>query len=128
MSNPAPGFRQRPDHQIVLSAPEAALTVRLGDVTIAASRRAIRLDEDHCPPRYYLPREDVDMARLSATAHSSYCPFKGDARYWTVEAGGRQAVNAAWAYDAPYDECLALAGRIAFYGERFEFRVDSGRP
>ena len=121
MANPAPGFAKHPDHTIRLSAADQTLRVNLGGEQIAASERAVRLDEAHYPPRYYLPAEDVDMSKLSATEHASHCPFKGDARYWTINAGGQQVVNGAWAYDQPFDECRAIQGYIAFYGEELEF-------
>lgn len=124
MANPAPGFTEHPDHKISLSAADQTLRVSLGGEQIAASERAVRLDEANYPPRYYLPAEDVDMNKLSATEHASHCPFKGDARYWTVNAGGRQVVNGAWGYDQPFDECRAIQGRIAFYGEQFEFSTE----
>ena len=55
------------------------------------------------------------MDLLTATDHTSYCPFKGTARYWSIGAGARRAENAVWAYDEPYDEALPLRGHAEFY-------------
>lgn len=120
MANPAPGFLNHPDHKVEISAPDFAVQVLLDGDVIAQTHRAVRLDEGNYPPRYYLPAQDVAMDRLSATDHTSHCPFKGDARYWTVITAERKVENGAWAYDAPFDECLALKGRIAFYSETID--------
>ena len=95
--------------------------MRLGGETIAETNQAIRVDEDRYPPRYYLPQSDIKAGTLTASAHSTHCPFKGDASYWSVTgADGQTHENAAWAYRDPFDECLALKDMIAFYGDAFE--------
>ncbi|GAB4530764.1 MAG: DUF427 domain-containing protein [Parvularculaceae bacterium] len=123
MPNPAPGFRDRPDHSMSLSAADRSVRVSLAGVEIARSTRAIRLDEASYPPRYYIPQADIDMSKLTPTPHATYCPFKGRAGYWSVSAGGETSENAAWAYEAPYDECAAIRGMIAFYGDEFEIEA-----
>jgi len=87
---------------------------------IAASSAALRVDESRHDLIYYVPRNDVQMQHLYATEHTSYCPFKGTARYWTIEVNGRSAENAVWAYDEPYDEALPLRGYVAFYSDRVD--------
>ncbi len=121
MAQSAPGFEKYPDHKVELSPPHVDIVVLLKGAEIARSKAAVRLDEDRYPERYYIPQSDVDMSKLSATDHTSYCPFKGTARYWTVDAGGVRAENSAWAYDDPYEECLPIKGYVSFYGDDFEF-------
>ena len=50
----------------------------------------------------YIPREDADPALLKRTERSTHCPYKGDATYYSIEAGGRRAENAIWSYETPY--------------------------
>ena len=103
--------------------------VCLNGALIAESQQAVVMHEGNHPPRYYLPLSDIDANALEANDHSSYCPFKGTARYWTVRVGGAdgaQVDNGAWAYDAPYAECLSIAGLVAFYNEKFELSIDGG--
>jgi uncharacterized protein (DUF427 family) len=121
-NNPAPGFRKHPGHVVTLAEGGTALAASLDGVEIARTDRAITLTETGYPPRFYIPIEDVAEGVLTPTGHSTYCPFKGRARYWTVEAGGRRADNAAWAYDAPYDEVARLKGRVAFTDDHVELR------
>ncbi len=121
MAQPAPGFEKNPNHKVELSAPSVGVTVRLSGVEIAKSNAAVRLDEDRCPIRYYVPKGDVDMGKLTPTDHSTYCPYKGTARYWSVDTGSVRAENSAWAYDDPYEECLPIKEFISFYGDDYEF-------
>jgi uncharacterized protein (DUF427 family) len=67
-----------------------------------------------------IPRKDVRMDRLVRSSHGTHCPFKGDASYYSV-AGGPE--NAAWSYEAPYDEMLAIKERLAFYPDKFGIEV-----
>ena len=76
------------------------ITIRLGGVLVAETTRALRVLETHHAPTYYLPPEDIG-ATLRATLGSSFCEWKGTARYFDVVAGVIIARRAAWAYDRP---------------------------
>ena len=71
-------------------------------VCVADSRNAVELLEGQMPPAIYFPREDVRMDLLQRTTHTTYCPFKGNASYWTLEVGSRSARNVVWSYETPY--------------------------
>ncbi|MBV9346764.1 MAG: DUF427 domain-containing protein, partial [Pseudolabrys sp.] len=75
------------------------------------------------PARYYIAREDTDMAALRRTARHSACPYKGDASYFTVDAGGHTAENAAWSYEQPYPAVAEIAGRLAFYPDKVTIEI-----
>ena len=64
--------------------------------------------------------KDMALDLMSKTEHTSYCPFKGTASYWTVKVGDKNAENAIWGYESPYDETAPLAGHYAFYGNRVD--------
>jgi uncharacterized protein (DUF427 family) len=66
-------------------------------------------------PVYYVPDEDVDGDLLEPSEKTSHCPHKGDARYWSIRAGGRVAQDAAWAYPTPIAPASFLAGHKGFY-------------
>jgi uncharacterized protein (DUF427 family) len=82
---------------------------------IADTRRALRILETSHPPTYYIPPEDVKMEFLIPSKQGSFCEWKGNATYWTVRVGRREAVNAAWGYPAPKPPFEDLAHHIAFY-------------
>lgn len=82
--------------------------------TIADSRRVKALFETGQMMRFYFPREDVAMDKLQSTGRRTHCPLKGDASYWTIRTGGREAENAVWSYEQPIDSARFLAGYLAF--------------
>ena len=87
---------------------------------IADSAHALTMDEEKHAPMHYLPRADVDMSLLTRTAHSSHCPFKGDAAYYSIHVDGHVAENAVWTYEQPYPYVAKIKDRLAFYGSRVD--------
>ncbi len=90
------------------------ILIRHGGVLVAETTRALRVLETHHAPTYYLPPDDV-QASLRPVPGSSFCEWKGVARYFDVLAGGTVTPRAAWAYDRPTPRFAALAGYVAFY-------------
>ena len=84
---------------------------------IADTRDAIALKEGDYPVVYYVPRKDVKMERLARTQHTTYCPHKGHASYYSL-AGGPE--NAVWSYEQPYDGVDAIKERLAFYPNKVD--------
>ncbi len=121
MDNPAPGFRDHPDHSIILDTGPDPVTVMLGGDIVAMTTSAIVLREDGHPVRAYIPKGDIGAA-LSPTDKTTHCPFKGDTVYFDVKTGNQRLENAAWAYEHPYDEMAPLAGHVAF-DDRFEIKI-----
>ena len=92
----------------------------LRDETIADSTDVLLVRETGHVPVYYFPRDDVAMEKLIPSASTTHCPWKGDACYWTIHAGGHAADDAAWGYREPLEEASALQDRIAFYWKRLD--------
>jgi uncharacterized protein (DUF427 family) len=90
------------------------ITIRLGGVLVTETARALRALETHHAPTYYLLPEDIHAA-LRPVQGSSFCEWKGVARYFDVISGNKIALRAAWAYDRPTPRFAALAGHMAFY-------------
>lgn len=102
--------------------------VRLGDVVVADSRRALRVLETSHPPVWYVPLDDVTAGVLEPSSRTSYCEFKGIASYWTVVAGGRREVDAAWSYPDPAPGFDVIRDAVAFYpGRMRDCLVDAER-
>jgi uncharacterized protein (DUF427 family) len=125
MNNPAPGFQRHPGHRVAIAPSRSRVRVEFNGAEIAASDATLLVDESRHEPVHYVPIDAVRMEYLQPTTHTSYCPFKGHARYWTIAVDGRSAVNAVWAYDEPYDEALPLRGHAAFYPDRVALSVDA---
>jgi class 3 adenylate cyclase/uncharacterized protein (DUF427 family) len=106
------------DYEIRYEPAPHRMRVEFNGAWIADSRRAVILRETRQPPAYYFPREDVRTELLEKTGQLTHCPFRGNASYWTIRAGGAVAENAAWSYDDPYEEGRPIQGHLSFYPER----------
>jgi uncharacterized protein (DUF427 family) len=108
------------DHPITIEPSAGRVRVVAGGRVIADSRNALTLRESAYAPVHYIPRADVDMTLLARTDNATYCPYKGDAAYFSITAGGERAVNAVWTYEAPYDAVAEIKDHLAFYAERVD--------
>lgn len=109
-----------PDHPITVSPHPRRVRVTHAGHVLAETSRALSLKESSYPPVFYIPRADVDMSALIRTDHTSHCPYKGDASYFTVKANGKTAVNAVWSYEQPFPAVSTIAGHVAFYRDRVD--------
>ncbi len=112
-----------PDHPITVTPADSTVTVRFGGRLIAKTDDALVLQESTYPPVYYLPLDAVDADVLEASDHATYCPFKGDASYYSLHDGELRSENAVWSYVEPYDAVSEIAGRVAFYPDRVDLTV-----
>jgi uncharacterized protein (DUF427 family) len=109
-----------PDHPISIEANPSRIVVTVGGKTIADTTDALTLREASYPAVQYIPRRDVDMAALTRSEHTSYCPYKGDASYYSIPAGGDRSVNAVWSYESPFEAMALIKGYVAFYPDRVD--------
>jgi hypothetical protein len=72
----------------------------------------------------YFPEADVRLDRFEASDHHSFCPFKGEADYWSLVRGERPEPNLAWTYRKPFAEVAGLAGYVAFYPDRTRLEAE----
>ena len=109
-----------PDHPITIDRNPNRVVVSLAGRVIADTKDALTLREASYPPVLYIPRMDVDMTQLARTDHASYCPYKGDAAYYSIPAGGERSANAVWTYESPYAAVIAIKDHLAFYPDRVD--------
>lgn len=107
-------------HAITIEPNPKRVTITFNGTVIADTRRALTLREGPVPPAQYIPREDVTMSFLHPTTHSTHCPFKGDASYFTVSVDGKTAENAVWTYEAPLLAVADIKDYLAFYPEKMD--------
>ena len=111
-------------HRITTDPFKGHVRVERDGREIAASDRAVALDETGLPTRFYLPRDDVRMDLLTPTETTSHCPFKGDATYFSAHG----AEDAFWVYESPSEQdALPIAGMLAPWPGRVDVIVD-GKP
>ena len=109
-----------PDHPITVEKNAARVTVRVGDQVVADTTAALVLQESNYPPAQYIPLADVDPALIEPTDTSTYCPYKGDASYYTLVTAGGELTDAVWTYRNPYPVVAEIADHVAFYPNKVE--------
>ena len=96
------------------------IQVIFNGVAIADTRAAKRVLETSHPPVYYIPPSDIQMEYLVRIPQSSFCEWKGNAGYYTVIVGDKQAQNAAWFYPEATPGFVAMKDYVAFYAHLME--------
>ncbi|HTA98468.1 MAG TPA: DUF427 domain-containing protein [Solirubrobacteraceae bacterium] len=109
-----------PDHPITIEPNRARVVVSIAGRVLANTHNALTLREADYPPVQYIPIDDVDRSLIQETDHASYCPFKGDASYYSIPAGGERSVNAIWTYRDPHAAVAEIKDYVAFYPDRVE--------
>ncbi len=109
-----------PDHPISIDVNPSRVAVTVGGKVIADTRDALTLREASYPPVRYIPRRDVDMTALERSEHTTYCPYKGEASYYSIPAGGNRSLNAVWTYEAPSEAVAQIKDYLAFYPDRVD--------
>lgn len=116
-----------PDHPISIVANPSRVVVVVDQRVIADTRQALTLREASYPAVQYIPRRDVDMTALTRSEQKTYCPYKGDAAYFSIPAGGARSVNAVWTYETPFEAVAQIKEYLAFYSDRVD-QISSSTP
>ncbi|NND50008.1 MAG: DUF427 domain-containing protein [Rhizobiales bacterium] len=111
------------NHPITVEPLGERLRVRFSGEVIADTARALVMRETVYPPIYYIPRDDAVMAALKPSDHTTKCPYKGIANYFSIEHAGQSAENAVWSYEAPFDGVDEIKDHLAFYPRYVEFQT-----
>jgi len=114
-----------PKHPITVEPTAGRVLVRAGGRTVADSTNALTLRESTYPPVQYIPLGDIDRALLRRTDSKTYCPFKGDAGYYSVVTPDAEITDAGWTYEQPYPAVQDIAGYVAFYPNKVEISVEN---
>jgi uncharacterized protein (DUF427 family) len=111
-----------PDHPITIEPSSDHVVVKAGDAVVADSSNVLTLHEGkgNYSPVYYVPLADVDSEVLESSDTTSYCPYKGEASYYSIRTGDDVVKDAIWFYDEPYDAVAEIAGHVAFYADRVQ--------
>jgi len=117
---PQSGYAKNPDYKLRFETSPRRVRCTFNGETIADSTAMRLLYEPKLLPVYYFPRQDVNLDLLTRTEHSTHCPWKGDASYWSIEAGGKALENSAWTYEDPYPEISEIKDFVSFYWSRMD--------
>lgn len=116
-------YHRFPDYRVALEPSARRVRVRVDGEVVADSESTAIVHETKHDPVVYFPRCDVRFDRLEKTDHETFCPFKGEASYWTIRVGDRTLQNAVWGYEDPFPQVAALADYVAFYPDRVEWEL-----
>ena len=114
-----------PEHPITIAKNPKRVVVTAGGKRIADTKDALVLKEASYPAVQYIPRKDADMSLLERTDHSTHCPYKGDASYFSIPAAGPKGINAVWSYENPHAAVAAIKDHLAFYPDCVDEIVES---
>ena len=120
MSPAKPVLLPSPDHPITVEPNTARIVVAVAGKVVADTQSALTLQEASYSAVQYIPLADVDRSLLERTEHTSYCPFKGEANYYSIPVGGEKSVNAIWTYEAPHSAVAEIKDHVAFYPNRVD--------
>jgi uncharacterized protein (DUF427 family) len=120
------GHPRNPYHRVDCVRSRRRLRVEVGGEVLADTRDVVLLDETGLTPRLYVAREQVRMDLLVASSTRTYCPYKGEARYWSARVGDVEVADVAWSYDDPLPESTPIAGMLSFYAHRVALITDPG--
>lgn len=109
-----------PDHPITVERSPSRVVVKFGGVVVADSKDALLLHQPSSPTRFCIPRKDVNMALMSRSDRTSYCPYKGDVSYFNLAAGGKTSANAAFSYENPHAAVSEIKEHLGFYVEKVD--------
>ncbi|RDJ19999.1 DUF427 domain-containing protein [Bosea caraganae] len=109
-----------PEHPITIARNQRRVVVSVAGQVIADSADALTLREATYPAVHYIPRKDVDMSALARSETKTYCPYKGEASYFSIPVGGERSVDAIWTYETPYDAVTQIKDHVAFYPDRVD--------
>jgi uncharacterized protein (DUF427 family) len=114
-----------PDHQITIVCSPDRVLVRSGETVIADSRSTLVLRETNYPAVRYVPLADVDQSLLGPSDLTTYCPYKGDASYYSIVTDQERGTDAVWFYDQPYPAVAEMKDHVAFYPDRVDLAVSA---
>ena len=109
-----------PDHPITIEPNVHRVVVKVAGHVVADTRDALTLREAKYPAVQYIPRKDVDVTLLERSTHATYCPYKGDASYYSIPVGGDRSLNAVWTYETPFEAMAQIKDYVAFYPDRVD--------
>ena len=110
-----------PDHTLAVDSKEIRVSVTAGATQLAENAGAAIVREHTYPAVLYVNRDDIDMASLERSNHTSWCPYKGLANYFHIlSADGTKLENAVWTYEEPFEHIAIIRDRLGFYTDRVE--------
>ncbi len=119
----SPAYAKYPHHKISVIAYQGLVEVWFRQVKVASTSHALEMREADYAPVFYLPFADCRHEYFDNTAHTTFCPFKGSASYWSLETQSGRTENVVWGYENPCDQVAEIIDHVAFYADKVEIKT-----
>jgi uncharacterized protein (DUF427 family) len=120
------GHPRDPYHRVDVRRSTRRVRIEVDGEAVAETTSPRLLFETNLPLRFYLPREDI-VVPLHPSVRRSYCPYKGEASYWSADVAGRRRDDLGWSYEQPLPDVAAITGLVAFWDEQVDVVLDGER-
>lgn len=118
-----PIWQPTAEHPITVAPTDGRVVVHVNGEIVADTKAALTLQESTYPAVQYIPIDDVRRNVFVRTDNTTYCPYKGEAGYYSVNIGGGAVADAVWFYEQPYPAVAEIAGHVAFYPDKADISV-----
>ncbi len=115
---------RNPYHRVDCLPTERRLRVTVAGTVLVDTTDTTVLYETSLDPLLYVHPRHVLLDALVPSTTTTYCPYKGTARYWSADVGGGVVADVAWSYDEPNPESMAIGGLVCFDGSRAEVEAE----
>ena len=110
-----------PDHPIDMVEIDRPARIIFDGVEIVSSTHYVALKEAGYTEVAYIPRDNLDERMVQPSDRRTWCPYKGEARYFhLLTRDGKRMENALWSYDDPFPAVAAIAGHVAAFPDRVD--------
>jgi uncharacterized protein (DUF427 family) len=123
---PVVGHPRDPFHRVDVRRTARPVRIEVDGDVVAETTAARMLFETSLPARFYIPKEDIRV-ELHPKPRRTYCPYKGEASYWSLDAGGRRREDLGWSYEQPLSDVISITGLVSFWNERVDVFLDGER-
>jgi uncharacterized protein (DUF427 family) len=113
-----------PHQRVDVLASSRHVQVLFANEIVADTHRPVLLFETHLPTRFYIPPEDVRLAFLRESDLVTQCPYKGQARYWSLQVGDDVLENGVWSYADPIHDNKRFKNMLCFFNEKVDIFLD----
>lgn len=131
MNDKSSAWARYPGYRVDLLACQSVGRVLYDGKVIAQSSDCLVVQESDHDHRLYFPEADVRWDYFESSSHQTFCPFKGDASYWSLKQMDGVLENVVWTYREPFPEVAHLKGYVSFDTDKLKVELVqswSGEP
>jgi uncharacterized protein (DUF427 family) len=102
------------DDRIVINKLNYGISYFHNNTRLFNTHNAMLMFEKDFSPVLYVPKSDIFQRHFLPSKYTSYCPFKGEANYWSLSVKDEIIVDAVWEYASPISKVSVIENHMAF--------------